>query len=126
MSAPGAGRSRPSADRPRPSLIGRSLPELALAVVGLGEAERKGRMRARQLGHWIYRQGACDFAQMTTLPRSLRAALAEAYSIARPDIVAEQVSADGTRKWLLRLEGGQEVEMVHIPEDDRGALCIST
>jgi 23S rRNA (adenine2503-C2)-methyltransferase len=126
MSASGGERSRPPADRPRPSLIGRTLAELALAVTGLGEPERPARMRARQLWHWIYRQGARDFAQMTTLPRSLRAALAEAHSIARPEIVTEQVSADGTRKWLLRLKGGQDVEMVHIPEEDRGALCIST
>jgi 23S rRNA (adenine2503-C2)-methyltransferase len=126
MGSPGPEPLRASAGDRRPNLIGRSLPELGEAVVRLGETERKGRMRARQLWHWIYRQGASDFEQMTTLPTGLRTALAEAHSIARPEIVAGQVSVDGTRKWLLRLGGGQEVETVHIPEEDRGALCIST
>jgi 23S rRNA (adenine2503-C2)-methyltransferase len=114
------------ADDPRPSLIGLPPAELAQIIGGLGEPERVAAMRARQLWHWLYHRGARDFAAMTTLPATLRRRLAEAYDIARPEIVAEQRSADGTRKWLLRFGEGQEVETVHIPEVDRGALCIST
>jgi 23S rRNA (adenine2503-C2)-methyltransferase len=88
---------------------------------GLGEPG----FRARQLWHWIYHQGARDFAAMTTLAKGFRARLAEAYSLERPQAVSAQVSTDGTRKWLLRLADGQEVETVYIPEDDRGTLCVS-
>jgi 23S rRNA (adenine2503-C2)-methyltransferase len=110
----------------RPSLIGRSCAELAEIVRELGEPERTAAMRAHQLWHWLYHQGITDPAAMTTLPKGLRARLAEGYRNERPDVVAAQVSADGTRKWLLRLADGRDVEAVYIPEPDRGALCIST
>jgi 23S rRNA (adenine2503-C2)-methyltransferase len=110
----------------RPSLIGRSRAELADVVRALGEPERTASMRARQLWHWLYRQGATDPAAMTTLPKGLRERLSERYRNDRPRVVEAQVSADGTRKWLLRLADGREVETVYIPETDRGALCIST
>ncbi len=117
---------RPLADDGRPSLIGLGPGELAPLMAELGEDERRARLRARQLAHWLYARGASDLAQMTTLPAGLRARLAERYSVARPAIVTEQRSSDGTAKWLLRFADGQEVETVFIPEDDRGALCVST
>jgi 23S rRNA (adenine2503-C2)-methyltransferase len=89
-------------------------------------------MRSSQVWNWLYARGATDFDQMTTLSKELRATLAESYSLARPEIVTEQVSADGTRKWLLRLlpdkpDGeGPLVETVYIPEPTRGTLCISS
>ncbi len=98
--------------------------EAVLADRGVPRAQR--RMRARQLFRWIYARGATDFAQMTDLPSALRERLAAAFSVARPGILAERRSADGTCKWLLRFADGQEVESVFIPEEDRGALCVST
>jgi 23S rRNA (adenine2503-C2)-methyltransferase len=109
-----------------PSLIGRERPELAAALVALGEPPARAPMRAEQIWLWLYRRGATDFGQMTTLPKDLRERLERNFTIARPEIVAEQRSADGTRKWLLRFADSQEVETVFIPEDDRGALCVST
>ena len=108
------------------SLIGLSRAELTEHVLGLGEPERTALLRARQLWHWLYHRGATDVASMTTLPKGLRARLAPSCRIARPQVVDAQVSADGTRKWLLRFADGREVETVYIPELDRGALCIST
>jgi 23S rRNA (adenine2503-C2)-methyltransferase len=82
--------------------------------------------RARQLMKWIYRRGAADFAPMTDLARDFRAQLAEVAHISVPDIVAEQRSRDGTRKWMLRMDETQGIETVFIPEPDRGTLCISS
>jgi 23S rRNA (adenine2503-C2)-methyltransferase len=91
------------------------------------------RMRANQLWNWIYLRGATDFAVMTTITKVLRTRLAEACALDRPGIVDEQISQDGTRKWLLRLDGhgsntinAPEIECVYIPEDNRGTLCISS
>jgi 23S rRNA (adenine2503-C2)-methyltransferase len=117
---------KPLAADGRPSLIGLDAEALAGCLTALGEPERQSRLRARQLFHWIYHRGAASFDVMTTLPRELRGKLAETCSVARPEIVTEQRSADGTRKWLLRFADGQEVESVFIPEEDRGALCVST
>jgi 23S rRNA (adenine2503-C2)-methyltransferase len=117
---------KPLAADGRPSLIGLDVPGLEACLESLGEPERQRRLRARQLFHWIYHRGAASFEAMSTLPRELRGKLAEAHSVARPDIVAEQRSTDGTWKWLLRFHDGQEVEAVFIPEEDRGALCVST
>jgi 23S rRNA (adenine2503-C2)-methyltransferase len=88
-------------------------------------------MRAQQIWHWLYVRGAQDFAAMTTLSKELRAALAQTFTLARPEIAAEQTSVDGTRKWLIRLPGEPgsappEVECVYIPDDDRGTLCVSS
>ena len=121
-----ADRIDADAARARSGLIGRSRPELAAILRGLGEPERSVPMRARQLWHWLYRRGATDLATMTTLPAGLRERLAERYRIDRPLLVDEQVSVDGTRKWLLRFADGREVETVYIPEPDRGTICIST
>jgi 23S rRNA (adenine2503-C2)-methyltransferase len=116
----------------RPSLIGLSRAELAerLADVGVPAAQRK--MRVQQLWHWIYFRGAESFEEMTSISRETRAQLAAHFTVDRPEVVAEQVSSDGTRKWLLRLPSGDaverphEVECVYIPETDRGTLCISS
>jgi len=106
----------------KPDLIGLSREELTAVLVDIGEKP----FRTKQLWHWLYHQGATDFAEMTTLSKGLREKLAECFTIGRPKIVTEQNSADGTRKWLLGLEDGNQIETVHIPEDDRGAICIST
>jgi 23S rRNA (adenine2503-C2)-methyltransferase len=115
----------------RPSLIGLSRAELADALGAVGVPEAQRRMRVDQIWSWLYVRGATGFPQMTSVSKELRAALAEKYTLARPEIVAEQVSVDGTRKWLLRLPGENqarphEVECVYIPETDRGTLCVSS
>jgi 23S rRNA (adenine2503-C2)-methyltransferase len=91
-------------------------------------AERLGAkpFRARQLMKWIYRRGAADFAAMTDLAQDFRAQLSEVARIAVPEIVTEQASNDGTRKWMLRMDEVQGIETVYIPEPDRGTLCISS
>ena len=96
-----------------------------------GVPEKQRRMRMRQIWHWIYHRGATSFAEMSDISQSLRQQLEDSFSIGRPEVVTEQKSSDGTRKWLLKLapdERGQrhEVEMVYIPEEDRGTLCISS
>lgn len=103
-------------------LIGLSKAELEKFLQDLGEKP----FRAKQLWQWIYFRGATDFEQMSNLSKALRDKLAEKYTIGRPKIVTEQVSKDKTRKWLLEFSDGQRVEMVYIPEEDRGAVCIST
>jgi 23S rRNA (adenine2503-C2)-methyltransferase len=115
----------------QPSLVGLSHDELAQALGTLDVPERQRRMRAQQIWHWLYVRGARSFDEMTTLSKDLRAALAQRFTLARPEIAAEQISVDGTRKWLLRLPGEfddapHEVECVYIPEADRGTLCISS
>jgi 23S rRNA (adenine2503-C2)-methyltransferase len=108
------------------SLIGLSADELRGALIAAGVAEKAAPMRARQLWNWIYVHGARDFSAMTNLAKDFRALLAERFTLARPEIVAEQLSNDGTRKWLLRGEGGEEFETVFIPEPGRGTLCVSS
>jgi len=106
----------------RKNLVGLSREELEAEVVAHGLEK----FRARQLWHWIYHRGATDFAVMTTLAKPVREKLAEAFVVQRPTVSRDQKSADGTRKWLLRMPDGQEVESVHIPEEDRGTLCVSS
>src|SRR5215468_2201398 len=106
----------------RRNLIGLDRQALAAEMAAIGAPA----FRARQLWHWIYHRGATDFAAMTSLAREFRVRLAELFVIERPTIATAQRSVDGTRKWLLRFADGQEVETVHIPEEDRGALCISS
>ncbi len=108
------------------TLLGLSPDGLKAALIGAGVETRAAPMRARQLWNWIYVHGARDFASMTNLAKDFRGAMAEKFSLARPEIVAEQVSQDGTRKWLLRGEGGVEFETVFIPEPGRGTLCVSS
>jgi len=113
------------ADDPE-QLIGLDRSGLASRLERLGVPDRQSRMRVRQLWSWLYVQGQSDFAPMTDIAKELRAELAQNFTLARPEIVMEQVSSDGTRKWLLRLGDGKEVETVYIPEADRGTLCISS
>jgi 23S rRNA (adenine2503-C2)-methyltransferase len=107
---------------PRKNLVGLSREALVGEMAAFGEAS----FRARQLWHWIYHRGATDFAIMTTLSKTFRERLAEAYVVRRPVVSRALASVDGTRKWLLRFPDGQEVETVHIPEEDRGTLCVSS
>jgi 23S rRNA (adenine2503-C2)-methyltransferase len=111
----------PSAEARR-NLVGLGRDALAAEMAAFGAAP----FRARQLWHWIYYRGASDFAQMTSLAKAFRRQLAEHYALARPAIATGLVARDGTRKWLLRFADGQEVETVHIPEEDRGTLCVSS
>ncbi len=106
----------------RIELIGLDRAELEAELARAGEPP----FRARQLWHWIYHRGATDFAQMTTLAKSFRADLAERYVVSRPRAVVDRQSIDGTRKWLLGFADGEEAETVHIPEEDRGTLCVSS
>jgi len=123
----GASLPKPLAADGKPSLIGLDVPALTLIVAALEPGTAKlAMLRARQLFHWIYHRGAAEFALMTTLPKGLRDKLDVEFSVARPSVTTAQRASDGTRKWLLRFADGQEVESVFIPEEDRGALCVST
>lgn len=105
------------------NLIGLSREELQDEIKKLGEQA----FRTKQLWHWIYWQGKRNFEDMTSLGKPLRQKLIDnGYNVNRPEIVKELNASDRTRKWLFRFEDGQEVETVYIPEDDRGAVCLST
>ena len=116
----------------KPSLIGLSRGELAEALGEAGVPEKQRKMRVQQLWNWIYVRGAMRFADMTSVSKELRAALDQRFTLERPEVVAEQVSVDGTRKWLLRLPGEHagerphEVECVYIPDTGRATLCVSS
>ncbi|MBM3507762.1 MAG: 23S rRNA (adenine(2503)-C(2))-methyltransferase RlmN [Alphaproteobacteria bacterium] len=109
----------------KPRLVGMDRAALAEAAVAVGEQRAKGKMRANQLFHWLYFRGARSFDDMTTISKEMRAKLAEVYDVGREDIARAQVSADGTRKWLVRLADGALVETVYIPDEDRATLCVS-
>jgi len=129
---PAASAASTASSPHKPSLAGLSREALRAALAAVGVPERHLRMRAGQLWSWIYVRGVTDFEAMTDISKELRAALAARYSLSRPEIVSEQVSVDGTRKWLLRLarQGSDakapEIETVYIPEADRCTLCISS
>lgn len=114
------------------SLIGRTRAGLAEALAEIEVPEKERRMRVGQLWNWIYHYGVRDFAAMTTIGKGLRAALADRFTLDLPEVTAEQVSTDGTRKWLIRMaptgprDRGAEIECVYIPEMDRGTLCVSS
>ena len=110
----------------RPNLVGMTRDALREALIAAGTPERQARMRSAQLWQWIYHWGVRDFSAMTNLARDYRALLAGQFDIRLPEVVRREVSADGTRKYLLRIDGGHEVETVYIPEEDRGTLCISS
>jgi 23S rRNA (adenine2503-C2)-methyltransferase len=115
----------------KPSLVGLSREELAERLGDIGVAAGQRKMRVQQLWHWMYVRGAQTFADMTNVSKDMRAELEKHFTVDRPEVVAEQVSNDGTRKWLLRLPGdaagrAHEVECVYIPETDRGTLCVSS
>jgi 23S rRNA (adenine2503-C2)-methyltransferase len=109
-----------------PNLIGLSRAALQAALVAVGTPEAQAGMRAAQVWQWIYGKGARDFAAMSNLAKEYRALLDRHFTLARPELVTRQVSADGTRKYLLRVAGGAEIETVYIPDEDRGTLCISS
>jgi 23S rRNA (adenine2503-C2)-methyltransferase len=108
------------------NLVGFSFDDLRAALTEAGVPEKSVAMRARQLWNWIYVHGARDFASMSNLAKDFRSDMAERFTLARPGIVTEQISSDGTRKWLLKGEGGAEFETVFIPEPGRGTLCVSS
>jgi 23S rRNA (adenine2503-C2)-methyltransferase len=116
----------------KPSLVGLSRAALAEALATLDVPERSRKMRVQQLWHWMYVRGVTSFGAMTSVSKELRAQLEQNFTLARPEVVAEQISVDGTRKWLLRLPGEvdgerpHEVECVYIPDDGRGTLCVSS
>ncbi|GBD44727.1 Dual-specificity RNA methyltransferase RlmN [bacterium HR40] len=108
------------------SPVGLETSALERELAALGVPERQLRMRSSQIRHWLYVRGARDLAEMTDLPLALREVLGGRLTLERPTVVCEQCSADGTRKWLLQFADGQKVETVFIPEEDRGALCVSS
>jgi 23S rRNA (adenine2503-C2)-methyltransferase len=115
----------------RTTLLGLSREDLAAILERVGVPEKQRKMRMRQVWHWIYQRGVFDFADMTDVSKDLRSKLEDVFVIGRPEVVTEQISSDGTRKWLLRLAPDEkgarhEVETVYIPEEDRGTLCISS
>ena len=117
----------------RTSLVGLSKPELRVALSGIGLDERESKLRASQLWNWIYVNGVTDFERMSNVQKGFRQTLAQHFQLDRPEIVSEQVSVDGTRKWLFRFRDEKspnlppvEIETVYIPEDDRGTLCVSS
>lgn len=118
---PGEAPSKADTD-PRENLIGLSRDELAERFAALGEKP----FRVKQVWSWLYCHGVTDFAAMTNVSKDMRAKLEDNFRIARPTLSREQISTDGTRKWLLRFKDGNEAETVYIPDDDRGAVCVST
>lgn len=108
------------------NLVGLTRAQLLEALVSVGTPEKQARMRVGQVWQWVYQKGVRDFEHMTNLAKPYRALLAENFVIDVPEVVSRQVSADGTRKYLMRIAGGHEVETVYIPEEGRGTLCISS
>jgi 23S rRNA (adenine2503-C2)-methyltransferase len=114
------------------SLVGLTRAQMMDALRAIDVPERELKMRVAQLWHWIYFQGASDFDVMLNISKALRQKLAAHYSLTRIEVVEEQISQDGTRKWLMRLppahahDKGAEIECVYIPEHDRGTLCVSS
>ena len=115
------------------SLVGQNRKQLAISLAAIGVDQSKVSMRANQLYHWIYVRGVSDFEQMLNLSKALRQSLQQTYTLGRPEIIEEQVSVDGTRKWLFRFlpsdgtaGAAVDVETVYIPEPERGTLCVSS
>ncbi len=108
------------------NLVGLTRPQMREVLIEIGTPEKQAKMRVGQIWQWLYQWGVREFDAMTNLSKSLRATLQETCEIALPEVVTRQVSDDGTRKYLVRIAGGHEVEVVYIPETDRGTLCISS
>ncbi|AKO95544.1 23S rRNA methyltransferase [Marinovum algicola DG 898] len=108
------------------NLVGLTRDAMRDALLEIGTPDKQAKMRVGQIWQWIYQWGVRDFDAMTNLSKAYRAELAEHFSIDVPELVSKNVSADGTRKYLVRIAGGHEVEVVYIPEADRGTLCISS
>jgi 23S rRNA (adenine2503-C2)-methyltransferase len=108
------------------NLVGLTRAQMRDVLIECGTPEKQAKMRVGQIWQWIYEKGVRDFAVMSNLAKTYRAELAEHFVIEVPEVVSKQVSLDGTRKYLMRIAGGHEVETVYIPEEDRGTLCISS
>ena len=115
------------------SLVGQDREQLAASLASIGVSESQIRMRVNQLYHWIYERGVSDFDLMLNISKALRSDLKKSFTLGRPEIVEEQVSVDGTRKWLFRFQPSDgsaglpvDVETVYIPEPERGTLCVSS
>ena len=108
------------------NLIGLTRDQLRDALIAVGTAEKQAKMRVGQIWQWLYHWGVREFDSMTNLAKDYRSLLATHFVIELPQVVTRQVSTDGTRKYLVRIAGGHEVEVVYIPETDRGTLCISS
>jgi 23S rRNA (adenine2503-C2)-methyltransferase len=110
----------------RIDLLGLSKLDLRMALETSQLEAKQAKLRAKQLFHWIYNRGVTDFALMTDISKTMQPWLEQRFVISRPAVVEAQVSTDGTRKWLLRSDDGQEYEAVFIPDADRGTLCVSS
>ncbi|TBX20345.1 23S rRNA (adenine(2503)-C(2))-methyltransferase RlmN [Nioella sediminis] len=108
------------------NIVGLTRDQLREALIAAGTPEKQAKMRVNQIWQWVYHWGVRSFDEMTNLAKAYRAQLAERFVIEVPEVVTRNVSADGTRKYLVRIAGGHEVEIVYIPETDRGTLCISS
>jgi 23S rRNA (adenine2503-C2)-methyltransferase len=108
------------------NLVGLTRDAMRDALIAHGTPEKQAKMRVGQIWQWIYQWGVRDFSAMTNLAKAYRGELAQNFSIDIPELVSRQVSTDGTRKYLVRIAGGHEVEVVYIPEDGRGTLCVSS
>ncbi len=108
------------------NLIGMTREHMRNALIEVGTPEKQAKMRVGQIWQWIYQWGVRDFDAMTNLSKAFRADLGARFVIEVPEVVSKQVSKDGTRKWLVRIAGGHEVEVVYIPEEGRGTLCVSS
>ena len=117
--------SVPRADG-RTDIVGLDRAQLRAALVTAGVPAAQAKMRAQQVWQWVYNRGVTDFEAMTNIARDARALLDAHFVIGRPEVVTAQISSDGTRKWLLRSPDGQDYEMVFIPDEDRGTLCVSS
>ena len=113
-------------DTGKTNIVGLTRDQLREALIAAGTPEKQVKMRLGQIWQWVYHFGIRDFAAMTNLAKDYRALLAEHFEISVPEVVSRQISADGTRKYLVRIAGGHEVETVYIPEENRGTLCISS
>ncbi len=111
---------------PRVNLVGLSREAIRDALGAAGMEARQAKLRAKQIWHQVYNRGATGFEAMSDIAKPQRAWLSERFKLARPNVVVEQVSTDGTRKWLLKTDDGHDFEMVFIPDADRGTLCVSS
>ena len=119
-------RAAPVREDGRIDLVGLTRDQIRAALEEGGLEAKQAKLRAKQLWHWIYHRGATDFTTMTDIAKAQHPWLASRFVVARPEVVAAQVSVDGTRKWLLRSPDGHDFEMVFIPDADRGTLCVSS
>lgn len=117
---------RKLADGGKTNIVGLTRDQLRAALIAAGTSEKQAKMRLGQVWQWVYYWGLRDFMAMSNLAKDFRVMLTEQFSIELPQVVTRQISEDGTRKYLVRIAGGHEVEVVYIPETDRGTLCISS